>query len=64
MTKQVLRYYAYDDDTRVIYHSVEEIEDHKLIPLGTSYNPDIKMACECFVRKENIKLSWAIKSLD
>ena len=57
------KYYFYDDTTRIIYHSKEYLPDANLIYLGTSDNPNPKMASAVFISNGSIKAGFTIKAL-
>lgn len=52
MTEQIQIYYYYDDLTRIVYWSEEENEERPdLFFLGSSLNPNKKMAVAAFTYK-------------
>lgn len=57
------KYYFYNDTTRIIYHSKEYQTDQDLIYLGTSDNPNPKMAAAVFISNGSIKAGFTIKEL-
>ena len=50
-------YYFYDEDTRTVFWTTDYQEDrHDLIFLGSSVNPNKRMAVEVFIHK--MKINW------
>jgi hypothetical protein len=63
-TKQVEIYYHYDEKTREVYHSHGMVEDRPdLIFLGSSFNPDKRMAVAAFTQDLPKTQGWKIKPL-
>lgn len=64
MTKQVERYYYYDEDTRTVFHS-ESLRDDRpdLIFMGSSLNPNIRMTVSSLVKKLDRDYGYTIKPL-
>jgi len=64
MTKHVETYYYFDEKTRTVYHSTELVEDRPdLIFLGSSTNPNIKMAASLFTKGYDRNSGYKIKEL-
>lgn len=65
MTKQVQRYYYFDEDTRTVFHSETEQEDrHDLMFLGSSLNPNIRMTVAVMIKSLDQEFGYKIKELD
>lgn len=63
-TKQVEIYYYYDDHTRTVFWSETETEDRPdLIFLGSSVNPNKRMAVAAFTHKMDKPWGWKIREL-
>lgn len=64
MFKQVERYYYYDELSRTIYHSEKLVEDRPdLIFLGSSLNPNERMAVATFAKNLDREFGYNIKPL-
>lgn len=64
MTKHAERYYYLDNDTRTVFHGFELVEDRPdLIFLGSSFNPNIKMAVASFTKGHDHDFGYKIKPL-
>lgn len=57
------RYYFYDDASLIVYYSDELPEDSTLIYLGTSDNPNPKMAVGAFTQDGKITKGYTIMPL-
>lgn len=58
------KYFFYDDATRIVYYSEEYIDDHNLIYIGTSNNPDPKMAMAAFMQNGKINQGYMLINYD
>jgi len=64
MTKHPEIYYYYDDDTRTVFWTETETEDRPdLIFLGSSENPNKKMAVAAFTYKDEKPWGHRIREL-
>lgn len=67
MTKQLKeRYYLFDEPSRTVYHTTDEdiVEDYSyLVFLGSSTNPNIRMAVSAWARKLPQKSGYSLKEL-
>ncbi|ANJ20760.1 hypothetical protein HYO99_gp26 [Roseobacter phage RD-1410W1-01] len=57
------RFYYFDEDTRTVYHTTDEEEVGYLEFLGSSTNPNIRMAVTGFSRKLPWDSGYKIKEL-
>ena len=57
------RYYFYDDRTKVIYYSKEMTQNTGLVYIGTSNNPNPKMAAAVFLQQGKVVTGFRIKEL-
>lgn len=63
MTKQVERYYYFDEETRTVFHSETLEERPDLIFLGSSLNTNIRMTASVMVKQLNSPSGYKIKPL-
>lgn len=64
MTKQEEIYYYFSEDASTIYWSVIELKDqYDMIFLGSSTNPNKKMAISVFTHKLPQPDGWTLKEL-
>lgn len=64
MTKHPEWYYYQDDHTRTIFYTDTEQEDrHDLIFVGSSVNPNHKMAVAVMVQNDLIPMGFKIRPL-
>lgn len=57
------KYYFYDDATLTVYYSDELDPGHNFIYLGTSDNPNPKMAVAAFTQRAKISSGYKIVEL-
>jgi len=57
------RFYTMNDETKVVYHSLEMPENPELIYVGQSNNPNIKMAFAFFMGQGKIKTGYTLREL-
>jgi hypothetical protein len=58
------RYYFYNDQTKIIYHSKEFSLDPDLIYLGSSDNPNFAMAAQVLTKNNTIPTGYRLRRLD
>jgi hypothetical protein len=58
------RYYFYDDENLIIYHSTEFSDDPKLIYLGSSDNANWAMAAQVLTKNMAIKSGYRLRRLN
>lgn len=65
MTKQMNRYYYYDEHTKNIFYSTQEqTERFDLIYLGETENPNVRMAATSFAKQLNRSFGHRVIDLD
>lgn len=57
------KYYFYNDATQIIYYSEEFTSDPDLIYVGTSDNPNPKMAAGAFMQNGKAPSGYSIQEL-
>lgn len=57
------KYYFYHDATRVIYFSENYPNDPDMIYIGTSDNPNPKMAAAVFMRNNSVTSGFTIREM-
>ena len=64
MTKQEERYYYFDEEARTIWHTTDEDAEVGFLEfLGSSFNPNIRMAVQGFTTKLPWNNGYTIKEL-
>jgi hypothetical protein len=61
MNKKIRREYFFDDKTKTIYYAIEGTLDIGFAFMGTSDNPNPKMAAAVFARKGKVLTGCKIK---
>ncbi len=61
MTDKINRHYFLDDKNKIVYYMIDWPEVTRLTYMGTSDNPNIKMAAQVFMRQGKCLTGCKIK---